>query len=496
MFSEDDVLKLIKEAKEKALNKFEKKQYIEAEIILSQILKINPDNLEVMQLLGLTKHRLKKFEEAISIFDAAIQIDESNYENYNNKGLCLVNLGRHHEAIENIKKSIEINPNCAFLYGNLGLQYRYIKKTEEAISCFEKSIEIEPNETAWSMLGGCYGENKQLEKAEECFLKALEINPNFAPAHVDIANVYLNKKEWEKAWSEYEWRFDVFDQLKVWKNLYDPEKKWNGENLEGKTIIVHGEQGCGDSIHFFRYIPFIKSKKIILHCAEQLSSIFKHHVSEIYTQEPTLIKREDLPEHDYHCSILSLPHILKMKEIPPFDLNIKRKEDLSNYDNFYKIGIVWAGNPQHPNDSERSCHLTLFKNIHDIPGVKLFSLVKDTRPRIYRFMKDPLDLTDGTENMGIVDMSSIIKSFADTAAIINSLDLVITVDTSTLHLAGSLNKKTWALIPFNPDWRWGLTGEKTIWYPSVKMFRQPRKGDWASVFSQIEKEIKNEPKFN
>lgn len=499
MFTEDEILKLIEQAKDAALKKFKKGHYQDAEVILGQTLKVLgvvglPNETQTLQLMGLIKHNLGKFADAIDIFNKTIEIEPNNPENYNNIGLCYSNNGKYDTAIEMIQKAIALNPRCAYMHSNLGLQYRNINDLDAAIKCFQTSLSIEESELTWGMLGGCYGEKRDLNEAERCFKRSIEINPDFAGGHVDLANVYHLKGEWDKAWEEYEWRHEVFEQLKVWQTLYDPAKKWTGQPLEGKTIIVHGEQGHGDTIQFFRYIQYLKNAHVILHCSGDLEDIFSGHIDMIYTKEPSEIKTEQLPVHDYHCSILSLPYLLKLKEAPPFLLKIKKSINLDCYSNSFKIGIVWAGNPQHPNDINRSCHLKYFQEIQDIPGVKLFSLVKDTRPRIYRFNPNPIDLTEGTENMKIVDMSPVMTTFGNTAEIINSLDLVITVDTSVLHLAGSMGKSTWALLPWNCDWRWG-TGEETMWYPSVRIFRQPSKGDWHSVFSNIKKEIYNEQRL-
>ena len=491
MFTNDEILKIIDQAIEISLKKFKLGCYLEAELVLEQALKTFPEETRIIQLLGIVKHSMEKFKEAIEIFKKAIEFMPDDSENYNNLGLCYSNEGNYLEAIKALKKAIKINPSCAYIHSNLGLQYRNINNLELAIKSFKKSLSIKESDLTWGMLGGCYGEKRNLIKAEECFKKSIEINPNFAGGHVDLANVYHLKGEWDKAWEEYEWRYDVFEQLKVWKELYDPDKKWKGQSLENKTIMIHGEQGHGDTIQFFRYVKHLKNANVILHCSEDLISIFSHHVNEVFTKEPTEIKREQLPVHDYHCSILSLPYILNVKEVPNFSLKIENKINLDLYSDLLKIGIVWAGNPQHPNDSNRSCHLNNFNEIHNISGIKLFSLVKDTRPRLYRFNKTPIDLTEDTEEMKIVDMSSMMNTFGDTAVIINSLDLIITVDTSVLHLAGSMEKKVWAILPFNSDWRWG-SKEKTIWYPNVRIFRQPSKGDWKSVFSNIKKEIYNE----
>jgi hypothetical protein len=211
-----------------------------------------------------------------------------------------------------------------------------------------------------------------------------------------------------------------------------------------------------------------------------------------------------MPEYDIQSSLLSLPYMLMQQSLEssvpsaPY-LTIKKKASLENYSNYYKIGIVWAGSPLHPNDANRSCYLNKFKPIHDLPGVKLFSLQKDTRKRVYIDQPDHLiDYACGCEDMSIVDMSEHMGSFEETGAIINELDLVVTVDTSVAHLAGAIGKEVWTMIPWNPDWRWKIKGEKTDWYPSMRLFRQEveptakRDLGWTPVITRIAEAIKKE----
>jgi len=489
MFSKADVSKLVHQAIDAAFNKFKAGHYQDAEVILAQTLKVSPENTQALQLLGLVKHNTGQFADAVGFFNRSLEIEPDNPENYNNLGLCYSGIGKFDEAITNLKKAIELNPDCACFYSNLGLQYRHKEDLDAAVQCFQKSLAISETETTWGMLGGCYGEKLELEEAERCFKKALSIKPSFAGAHVDLANVYHLQGRWEEAWKEYEWRHEVFEQLKIWKLLYDQEKLWRGEPLDGKRILVHGEQGHGDTINFLRYVKSLKGD-VTVHCAEELAPLLESHVK-VFVGDPTVISREELPEHDCHCSLMSLPYLLRDVPIStePY-LKTARKIDLSTYSDFFKIGIVWAGNPQHPNDARRSCRLANFHGVHDIPGIKLFSLVKDVRPRIYRLKSDPIDLTEGSGDMKIVDMAPLMGNFEDTAAIINSLDLIVSVDTAVLHLAGAMGKPAYALLPWNCDWRWSQTGDKTVWYPSVRIFRQERPGDWTSVFLQVEKGLK------
>lgn len=502
MFTQEKIKELVNSGLDIATKKFSSGNIEDAEIVVKQVLKVEPHNQQGLQLLGLIKHKKNEHEKAIEIFESALAGDPDNVENYNNLALCYAGIGNYPKAIELLEKAVVANPK-GFMYSNLGLQYRNNKDVDKAIENFEKSLALQETAHTWGMLGGCFGEKQNLDKAEECFRKSLELDPNFAPGHVDLASIYQLRGEWKKAWEEYEWRFEVYQQTRFWQQIYEPEKKWDGKtDLHGKRLIVHSEQGVGDAIHFVRYVPLLKSlgAYTILHCWESLESLFKPLADEIYTKDPSLIpiyqKRPqdfDMPPYDLHCSMMSLPYLLKCEEIPqsPY-LHTDKKINMGDYQGLFKIGIVWGGNPQHPNDANRSCKLNHFRPIYELPNIKLFSLQKDTRPRAYRFMPTPIDLTEGASDMKIVDVSEFMNTFEDTAAIINGLDLVISVDTAVVHLAGAMGRPTWAMLAWNSDWRWKLVGETTEWYSSVKLFRQPQNGDWESVIQTIKNRLNND----
>ena len=181
-----------------------------------------------------------------------------------------------------IEKAIAIKPNSQHLYNNLGLQYRHKHEYQKAMSAFKKSIDIKEECTTWAMLGGCYGELKEYEEAEKCLKRSLELDNNFGAAHCDLASIYHLKGDWKKGFAEYEHRFEVYDQLKIWNKIYCKSNKWKGESLAGKKIIVHTEQGHGDAIQFVRYLPNLRQSGayVILHCAEVVADLFKNLADE------------------------------------------------------------------------------------------------------------------------------------------------------------------------------------------------------------------------
>ena len=496
---------IVSEAFSAAVEYFKQKKHPYSIVILEQLLKCEPDHHDALQLYGINLQSINKYDEAIEIFTKCLKIEPENVETLNNLALSVSCKGQFKESVEIFKSALKIR-DCSYIYNNLALQYRHLNEVEKSIKCLEKSNQIKESATTWAMLGGCYGELKNLDKSEFCLRKALEIDSGLAGAHVDLASIHHLRGEWAKGFAEYEYRHEVYDQLKIWSNIYNPQNQWRGQKLEGKSILVHCEQGHGDAVNFCRYLPYLQKlgAYVIFQCSESLKTLMLELTDQTYCVDPLQIPTwqerlagaaHTIPNHDYHCSLISLPHLLNN---PPIIgaryLNFKNKYDLSNYNNQFKIGIVWAGNPQHPNDKQRSCHLKWFRETSSIPNVKLFSLMKDTRSRAYFGSNEAIDLTAGCENMGVVDMSFAISSFEDTASIINALDLVIGVDTSVLHLAGALGKRCINMLPWNPDWRWCLEGENTVWYDSMTLVRPDSKNCWTSVFSKVKNLLQIEMK--
>lgn len=353
---------------------------------------------------------------------------------------------------------------------------------------------------------------KDLDKAEKCFSTALEIDPGFSAAHVDLACVAHFRGDYEKAFTHYEERFAHFSQLNFYMEKYDQSKRWKGESLEDKTILLYGEQGLGDSIHFVRYVKKVKElgAHTIVHCPKSLCRILSRceGVDGILDRNIVNDRGEEFPDYDYQCSMMSLPFLLKCFDDPLNDPYIKPLTTFDvkeKYHDTFNIGIMWAGSPAHPNDLYRSVHLNQFREIHSMPGVKLFNLQVDLRKRSYaKGSRKMVDLTKGCEDMKVVDMTTMIKDFEDTATIISGLDLLICVDTAIVHLAGAMDIPCWVLMPYNPDWRWGLEGKTTRWYKSLKLFRAEKdpiqskaiasttEDCWAETFQDIKKELENE----
>lgn len=491
-----------------------------AEVILKQLLKCDPEHLGGLQLLGLCKHRMGQHAEAIELFQTALEIDPTSADNHNNIGLSYGGLGQNERAIESMKKAIELNPEQFLFLNNVALQYRHLGERETAIEYFKKAVELKPIPQVLVNMGGVYGELKDYDNAKKCFERAVDLNPNYSASHIDLAMCHHLQGNFAEGNKEYEWRFMYYPQMCHYKRAYDQKKRWNGsDSLEGKTILIYCEQGLGDGIQYIRYMPDLKKlgATVIVHCAMSLEQLIKRcdGVDQVVTRDIVNDKGEEFPEYDYQCAIMSLPHLLGHTKAtgkpyieaatPDFKKYIKEE-----YGDSFNIGIVWAGSPAHPHDKRRSIPLKNFKGICHTEGVRLFSLQLDAARRQYGVVcygmgqeatldtdasskfepeRNIIDYCKDCDDMNLVDLTSMIQSFEDTATILAGLDMVICCDTAVAHLAGAMGVPCWLALPYNPDWRWLAEGDATDWYDSIKIFRQNKYDDWDSVFRKIESEL-------
>ena len=262
-------------------------------------------------------------------------------------------------------------------------------------------------------------------------------------------------------------------KMEYYRECYKESERWDGESdLNGKTVIIYGEQGYGDIIQFIRYVPLLKQKyecNIILHIPACLHSIIKGLDGE-YT---CIDKNENLnmPNHDYHIPSMSLPFLLGTYIGDNSYLKITEKENLPDFQDCFKIGVAWEGNPNHSNNYDRCCPLGVFRKLHDMPKTKLFMI----QPNIHNEQ-----LIEGSNDLELYGIE--LKDFKSTARLLNSMDIVVSVDTAVMHLAGALGKRTYCLLSHNHDTRWDLNID---WYPTVKFIKQKKAGDWLGISSEI-----------
>lgn len=387
-----------------------------------------------------------------------------------------------HNALVCNGELLKLNPFSPQAYSNRGFILQNAGRPLEAIAACQVALGFDANYSgAYNNLGLAFNELNNMPAAQAAFRRAIFFNQEDALAHLNLSLTLLKTANFAEGWEEYEWRC-LFEQSKY--TIYN-QPRWNGEQLQGKKLLIQWEQGLGDTIQFVRYVPLLKHGEILLTCQQPLAPLFTE-----FPPVHTLVPQPDLKaveqDFDYWIPLLSLPRIFKtnLSNIPnnvPYLFAdptkvASWKQRLSS--NKFKIGIAWAGNPKHPNDRRRSCPFHFFLNLATaLPEVQFYSLQKGAQAQQL------------TKDMPIISLENELTDFSETAAALKNLELVISVDTSIVHLAGALGCRAWVLLPFAPDWRWLLQREDSPWYPSLRLFRQPLSHDWQSVFDTVKQEL-------
>ena len=469
-----------------------------------QALSLKPDYAEAHNNLGAAFKEQGKLDEAIASYKHAITLKQDYAEAYYNLANALKIHGKTDEAIKSYKQAITLKQDYTDAYVNLGIIFQEQGKFDDVIACYRQAISLKPDYAeAHNNLGGALQEQGKLNEAIASFDRAIAIKPDYAEAHTNRSFTLLLTENFEQGWSEYEWRLRAKNRSA--HTFQQPG--WDGSPLNGKSILVHAEQGLGDTIQFVRYLPMVRARGgyVIFKCQPDLLRLLRNYkgFDEIIEQIPT---NESAVQFDVHIPLLSLPGIFgtRLNTIPsdtpyiPVNSNLvsQWKLKLGNNDD-YKIGIVWAGNPKHKGDRKRSCSLADFAPLADIPGLTFYSLQKGTVS---------VEAFNPPENMKLINLEGELNDFADTAAVITNLDVVISVDTAVAHLAGAIGKTVWTLLPFAPDWRWLQNRDDSPWYPrprqnaiglanglagraGMRLFRQTRPNDWGGVFEQVKKAL-------
>ena len=441
---------------------------------------MNPDqNIIPILKLALRYHREGNLDYAKYVYQHVLGIDSRNADAMHLLGVSVYQSEQYDIAVSLITEAIQIDPTKPLFFTNLGNAFQKQGELEKSTQAYQKAIQLQPDYAdAYFNLGNSLREQGKLEESTHALRKAIQLQPDYADAHFNLAVLLLLQGDFVEGWEKYEWRWN--SSLKSQKRDFK-RPLWDGSALDGKSILIYAEQGFGDSIQFVRYIDLFPDadSSIIVACEPELKSLFKG----IDRIDTLVTKGEDIPNFDFHVPIVSLPYIFNttLDTIPariPY-LYPKPTADsvfhLGGSDDL-KVGIVWAGSPTHINDSNRSVSLKDFKCLLDVEGCQFFSLQVGERS---------VDIRQYGYNYMIKDLGKQLTDFHHTALAILQLDLVISVDTAVAHLAGSLGKPVWTLLPFIPDWRWMLSRSDTPWYPSMTLFRQKERGDWYSVFQEI-----------
>jgi Flp pilus assembly protein TadD len=463
-------------------------RYREAEVIYSQALLQPAQQANAWCFLGILYYDIGNFDESLKAYERALQIQPQFPVALSNRANTLSSLDRLDEAVQSCEQAIELKPDYATVWTNLGAVQTKRGAFEEASESFRKSLELSPekNEAAHRNLGAMLVQQGRLDEGETHTSRALQLNPQNAEAHRNHAIIQLLRGNYGEGWEEYEWRWHCAD-------LQLPEfgvPIYDGEPLEGKTVLLHAEQGLGDALHFVRYGELLKKAgaRVVVQCHPPLCQIFQS-----YEFADQIVPREvELPNIDFHLPMMSAPRVFgtRLDNIPNGDgylsadpsLQRKWKPWLDEIDG-WRIGIVWQGSRDHRADQQRSFNLGEFAPLAaaDVTFVPL--QVGEGRAQI----------TAAPGGMRIADPGDRLDRdcgpFMDTAAIVSQLDLVICCDTSIAHLSAALGVPTWIALSVCPDWRWLLEREDSPWYPSVRLFRQSTANQWGDVFERMRQEL-------
>jgi tetratricopeptide (TPR) repeat protein/glycosyltransferase involved in cell wall biosynthesis len=461
-----------------------------------------------------------RFREALESYDRAIALAPDDAEAWSNRGLALRGLRRPEDAIASFQRALAIVPSHVHALSNLAILYKEQKQLDAAVTTMRRALELDPsNVVLWCNFAAIYEARGDFARVRELALRAIELDPDYAESHNLLANadmeagdydlalrryesvlarepenrnanwnvalLWLLKGDFERGWRQFEWRKRL--QSVVFDHGEYPGESWTGDALDGRDILLHSEQGVGDAIQFIRYAPLLKARgagRVYLECPYPIVPL----LSGVRGVDGVVARGTALPRYDVHANLMSLPGLVGTTlatvpaEVPYIPVEPRAARDFVRAPSgALAVGIVWAGNPIHARDHLRSAPLASFLSLARIPGVAFFSLQKG----------EGAERELSEQGSGVVhNLAPHLEDFRDTAAVIQALDLVITVDTSVAHLAGALGRETWLLLPHVPDFRWMVEREDSPWYPTMRLFRQPRVGDWESVFTAVEAQLR------
>jgi tetratricopeptide (TPR) repeat protein len=456
---------------------------------LRQALRLKPDYAEAHHNLGVTLARQRQLDEAVAAFRQAVRCKPDYAAAFLKLAHALVELGRTDEAISAYRSLLRLRPDDAAAQNALGLLLAKQARPAEAAEAFRRALQLDARPAAYhNNLGAALAELGRPAEALGCFEQAVRLQPDHAEAHKSRAMTWLQLGEFARGWAEYEWRWRCQDFA---ARPYRPPA-WDGAPLDGCRVLLHTEQGLGDTLQFIRYAPLVRQRGgvVIVACPPALVPLLRTcpGVAQVVAHGGAL------PEFDCHAALLSLPRLLgtTLATVPadvPYlaadpGLVERWRRELTAVRGF-KVGVVWQGSPGNGADYRRSFPLASLAPLAAVPGVELFSLQKG---------RGAEQLAEATGRFRVTDLGSRLDlaggAFTGTAAAMCGLDLIVSCDTASAHLAGALGVPVWVALSYAADWRWLLGREDSPWYPTMRLFRQPGLGNWAAVFGRMAAELR------
>ncbi|MGA2982361.1 MAG: tetratricopeptide repeat protein [Terriglobia bacterium] len=445
---------------------------------------LKPDSPELLCHLARVLYQGGALQPAAELYQRALALDPKRYEIYNDLGLVLTNLGNFGAAVEVFRRSLRLNPRSAKTIAGLGYLFECKGDLISAADAYRDAIKLDPAlHAAYADLGFVLYGLGELAEASDCFHRLRALRPDSAEATVNLGLIHLLQGDLPAGWAEYEsrWKVGVGDDRSF------VQRRWKGEPLGGVRILLYAEQGFGDTLQFVRYVPLVAARggKVVLEVQPQLRRL----LSGTDGATEVVSRGETLPEFAWQCSLLSLPLAFRteLNSIParvPYVYPDPALVEVWRHrleGNTRRIGLAWGGNPSHHRDRLRSIPLEHLAPLMKVAGTTFYSL--QLGPGSEQVKQMPPDVR-------LIDLSAELKDFADTAAIVANLDLVISIDSSVAHLAGAMDKPLWIMLNKGCDWRWFLGREDSPWYPTARLFRQTTAGGWQEVVNLIEQALR------
>lgn len=444
--------------------------------LLKQAVGLDPANPLALNAMGKAYAGSGDLDQAVEAFDRAIALDPAYQAPYFNKAHLMAEQDDLDGAIACYQRLRQWQPHSAEVENNLGVLLQEAASRDQAIEHYRKALELQPDYVdAQLNLGIALRERGEADKAVQLFESVVRRHPDHLKAHFSLGFTQLLLGDFADGWEGYEWRWETTDQRRHKRDFIQP--LWSGEPLSGKTILLHAEQGLGDTIQFVRYAPLVAKRggAVVVEVPSPLAKLLGSipGVTIVEAGEP-------LPEFDYQCPLLSLPRVFHTElatipaETPYLGCDAEQaarwKERLAPLGDRFKVGLVWAGGASSRTNKKRKLSLDVLAPLLAVENVALVSLQKWGEGRA------PDPVPDG---VALVDLMDEVRDFSDTAALIENLDLVISFDTSVAHLAGAMGKETWTLVPVIHDWRWMLERSDSPWYPGMRLFRESPDRGWG-----------------
>src|SRR5215510_895221 len=477
----------------------------EAYRLISAALKVNPRAPDAWVNLGIVLHALKRgdvdalhqranalltlgrAQDALSAVDQVQSLNPRHPQARLNRGLALAALGRHEEALAEFDVALAMSPGYPAAHYNRGISLFSLGRYGDAVAAYDRALSIAPDHVkALNNRGLALQALNRHDEALASYANALEIRKDYADAHFNQALALLTIGDFRRGFEQYEWRWRRTGMPAQGRSYGRP--LWLGEYpLQRSTILLHAEQGLGDTIQFARYVPLLArtGAKVVLEVQPELAPL----LGRLAGAAAVVARGEPLPPFDVHCPLGSLPLALRTEPatIPaggPYlsadEARIAKWSARIEAAERPRVALAWSGNAQHINDRNRSIPLSRLAPLCSAASIRFIGIQRELRSEDAEVLaREPRVTQIGAE----------LDDFADTAAVVALVDLVISVDTSVAHLAGAMGRPVWVLLPFSPGWRWTLAGESSAWYPTARLFRQPSLGDWDSVIERLRGEL-------